>query len=77
MNAGMSASGVTLLSHIIFSQAHPLGAYPRDVPIGALYSISENGFMDSQKIGERGNEAQQSQINETLVSVSEKQSGLS
>ena len=74
MNAGMSASGVILLSHIIFSQAHPFGAYPKDGPIGAWYSISENGYMDSQKCGEKvsiGNEAQQSQINETPVSVSE------
>ena len=44
----MTASGVILLSHIIFSQAHPFGPYPRDGPDGALQSISENGYVDSQ-----------------------------
>ena len=50
VNAGMSASWVTLLSHIIFSQAHPFATYPRDAPIGALYSISKMDIWIVKKV---------------------------
>ena len=35
-------------AHIIFSQAYPSGPYAQDGPDGALYSISDNGYMDSE-----------------------------
>ena len=34
--------------HIIFFQAYPSGPYAQDGPDGALYSISDNGYMDSE-----------------------------
>ena len=48
VNACTSASGVILLSHIIFSQTYPFGPYARDGPDGALHSISENRYMDNE-----------------------------
>ena len=47
VNACLPASVVILPSHIVFSQAYPSGRYARDGPNGALYSILENGYMDS------------------------------
>ena len=44
----MSASGYIMPPHTIFSQAYPSGPYARDGTDGALYSISDNGYMDSK-----------------------------
>ena len=47
VNACVSASSYIMPPHIIFSQSYPSGLYARDGPNGALYSISDNGYMDS------------------------------
>ena len=48
VNACVSASGYIMPPHIIFSQSYPSGPYARDGPMGALYSISDNGYMDTE-----------------------------
>ena len=48
INACVSVSGYIMPPHIIFSQSYPSGPYARDGPDGALYSISDNGYMDSE-----------------------------
>ena len=47
VNPCVPVSVVILPPHIVFSQAYPSGPYARDGPNWALYSISENGYMDS------------------------------
>ena len=47
VNACVPVSVVILRPHIVFSQAYPSVPYARDGPNWALYSISENGYMDS------------------------------
>ena len=44
----VSALGYIMPPHIIFSQAYPSGPYARDGPDGALYSISDNDYMDGK-----------------------------
>ena len=48
VNACVSGSGYIMPPHIIFSQSYPSGSFTRDGPNGALYSISDNGYMDSE-----------------------------
>ena len=49
VNACVSASGLILPPpHIIFQQSFPSGPYGRNGPDSALYSISLNGYMDSE-----------------------------
>ena len=48
INACVSASGYIMPPNIIFAQSYPSGPYARDGPDGALYSISDNSYMDSQ-----------------------------
>ena len=48
LNAWVSASGLILPPHIIFQHSFPSGPYGRDRPEGALYSVSPNGYMDSE-----------------------------
>ena len=48
VNSCVSASGMILPPHIIFQQSFPSGPYGKDGLDGALYSISLNGFMDSE-----------------------------
>ena len=47
INTCVSASRFIVSPHTIFSQAYSSGAYAQDGPDGALYSISDNGYMDS------------------------------
>ena len=47
VNACVLANHLVLLLHIIFAGAFPSGAYAREGPDEALYSISGNGYMDS------------------------------
>ena len=42
-----SANGLILPLHKIFAGAFPSGPYAREGPDGELYSISDNGYMDS------------------------------
>ena len=37
-----------MLPNIIFAKSYPSGPYARDGPDGALYFISDNGYMDSE-----------------------------
>ena len=48
VNACVSASGYIMPPHIVFSQAYPSGPCAQDGPDGVLYSISDNGYMDSE-----------------------------
>ena len=48
VNACVLGSGYIMPPHIIFSQSYPSGPYTRDGTNGALYSISDNGYMDSE-----------------------------
>ena len=48
VNACVLASGYIMPPHIIFSQSYPSGLYARDGPNGALYSILDNEYMDSE-----------------------------
>ena len=48
VNACVSTSGQVLPPHIIFASSYPSGPYGREGPDGALYSISESGYMDSE-----------------------------
>ena len=47
VNACVSADGLLLPLHIIFAGAFPSGLYARENPDGALYSVSNNSYMDS------------------------------
>ena len=46
VNACISANGLILPLHIIFAGAFSSVLYAREGPHGALYSISDNGYMD-------------------------------
>ena len=48
INACVSASGYIMPPHIIFSQSYPSDPYAQDWPNGALYSILDNVYMDSE-----------------------------
>ena len=48
INACVSASGYIMSPNIIFAKTYPSGPYARDGPDGALYFISDNGYMDSE-----------------------------
>ena len=48
VNACGSASSQVLPPHIIFVSSYPSGPYAREGPNGALYSIFDNGYMDSE-----------------------------
>ena len=47
VNACVLANGLILLPHIIFAGAFSSGPSAREGPDGALYSTSDNGYMDS------------------------------
>ena len=47
VNACVSANGLVLPPHIIFAGEFPSGPYVREGSDGALYSISDNGYLDS------------------------------
>ena len=48
VNACVAANGSILPPHIIFQKAFPSGPYARNGPDGALYSVSESGYMDTE-----------------------------